>query len=1850
MVSGWCVWLPKNLTDGDPGQDSGKGYTSVVLGRDAADSYNFENEPITFTFDLGGEKSFDTLRLYPRTDAAAKSGNECANYPKKYTLQVSQDGVNWTDIDLNGDAEGTAYTVDYLRNTVLFPEVQTEAAHCDTEFGGSVTAKKVKISVSQVGPAVYEANDVDKENRLQIMELELWNGSENVAAGKVPTVSTNKPFEFGDTWRAQNLTDGDYGTESDKGYSTDILGRMGTTFDLEQPLTIEFDFDEAVRFSSLRIFPRSTKDSIIGGIYPNYPKKYTVSVSEDGENWTDIATEDKGMVRKQEELRDMKLSTRTYSGVVRAQTGLPGRMSGKYDQSPVNACIYSGNKEGSTYPGGEVNVIAEYSGADLFQDGVELKKGQTMVVNMGQNLTAVPNIRFSAPMGTVATMRFAEMLNDGSESGNGATQADGPKGSIYQKSLRGARSQVKYVFAGDGVEEYQPRMSFFGYQYVELTATEDMVVHGLVSKGISSVSEQTGQIVTNNQDVNKLFNNVLFGQMSNYFTAPTDCNQRDERLSWTGDTQAFAQTAVYNFDSYVFLQDMQEIFDENTQKNGYVAAVTDCVDTNEFFGNWAAGWSDVLIIVPWVLYQQTGDDAFLADNWQYLEKYMTFLKEHERAANQCWIPDNARNFGDWLSFQGTSIEVIYDYYYGYMNQIMAEIAGILGKETEKAAYEQKFQDIKEKFLESHVTFEDGNLVIKSGEGQAKYQFMYDAGKGGKWENNSQTSLLWMLKLGFYSNEEMKAAAEKLLIENIRNIDPPADSIRAEAEKNTLAVGFLGSNVITPVLSDIGNAEVSYDLLLQEGLPSWLFEVKAGATTVWERWNSYTPGKGFGDSEMNSFNHYAYGSVVEWMYRYMAGISSDVENPGFKHIILQPTLDTGVQYNNEERINRVDASYESLYGRIESSWKSADGEMTSYHARVPANTTATLYLPVENVIEENLPQMAGLSVVKMTEHNGRKAAEFTLESGTYDISVRDFALSGNDDIKTVMISDIVTRKGIEPEFPETALAEYESGKTRVLKIDGWEGLTGNIYGTAGEKNIQASVGGKKWQVKLIVKDKKDCLLADYSFDAGEDGLTDALTAQEDGAEQRKAVKDGAGKDQIKLVEGLKGNALELPGGSSDQKNTGAVILPDDLLKKSDGKWADDFTISMFLKCADNGFSFAMSLLGKDSDNYIGFVNRTGNGNLISLGAKMSGKVSGEAKKDDGCVKDEWQHFALVVNGSKGKLEIYKNGSLLAEGALEFKPSALAAGMASGHNMLGRGEYSDPDYKGIYDEFQIYDGNLTQPEIKEICDDVLHTTPPDDDNKDKEKAAIESLLEEMNAKGGVTVDEDKNVSLRLSPKTTEDGEFVLPDTCHEDLGVTWEVDEESVIDIKTKPGFAKVEIPDVGEEEKKAKLTASIKLKADGAETETTVKVVFNCMAGTTRDEVLTEALQAQIEAVENYNQQDYTEKTWSVFAAALETARTALTEHSSTESVNLAEKELKDAAAKLERRKGEEEPTEEDVKALDSALKAAYAEKAELEQSKNDYTPESWAEYEAALEAVQEVYDRASKKPAEATAAEVQAARDKLADAKSKLILKAGQIPDENDWELLADAIRKAEALAKDKDQYQADQKWKDFEKAWKDAQEISANNSATKIEVTAAAKALDDAMKGVNKKAAQEPEPSHPTKIRISGSRSLKIAAKRKVTLKASITPDKARKMGVAWSIAPKDKKYASVSKKGVVTTKKAGIGKTIVVTAMAKDGSGKKATVKIKIMKNAVTKITLKAAKKVKAGRKVTVRATVKTNGKKANKKLAWKSSNKKWASVSSKGVVTAKKAGRGKTVTITAASTDGTNKKAKIRIKITK
>ncbi len=992
-------WKPGHLTDGDLGTDTDNGYTSQILGRNGQEAFVLES-PISITFPLKESVTLSGMKIYPRTKVASVSGNQCANYPKKYCLQVSSDGIEWTTVNLSGaqgaletqttatwteQTEANAAVVTSLRNVYLHPE--TSAFSFGTELGGRVTAKHVRISVSEIGPAVAE----DNENRLQIMELELLDGEQNVALNVTPTVSDNTLSNVSQ-WAAKNMTDGDYGLTEEKGYSTDILGKGETFLSLDNPVTIQFDFGQDVSFSTLKFYPRVSKASVAYGICANYPKTYAVEISDDGRNWTSVLEPfDQGIVQNETLYQNVQMSTTTFKGTIRAQTAIPGRFTEAFDQYPVSAYTYSGTKANSSYAGGEVEIEESYEaapGQDLFGEGILLKKGQTMIVNLGQNLSAVPQITFSGKRGARAQLNFAEMLNDGSSVGNGATQADGPKGSIYQKSLRGARSAASYIFAGSGKETYQPKMSFFGYQYIQITANDDITIHALCSKAISSVSKQTGRLTTNNETVNKLFSNVLYGQLSNYFTTPTDCNQRDERLSWSGDTQAFAQTAVYNFDSVAFLQEMQQIYNENTWIKGYVPSVVDQI--NGYFQNWAAGWSDVLIIQPWVLYQQTGDVFALSDNWDTLVHYMDYLHSHERGKDQAPASGN-QNYGDWLSFQGTSIEVIYDYYYGYMHQLMAKIAQILGETEKEQEYSQKFNAIKEKFLATHVEFTNGNLTIKSKEGNVGLQFMNWTDKKGVWENNSQTSLLWMLKLGFYDSEEMKEAAERLLLENIKNENPDPGSIRAKYGKNTLAVGFLGSNVIAPVLSDYGHADVSYDLLLQEGQPSWLFEVLAGATTVWERWNSYTPGVGFGDSEMNSFNHYAYGSILEWMYRYMAGISADEDRPGFQNIILQPMLDTGDAYNSQARISSVDSSYDSYYGTICSSWRSSNQELASYHTQIPANTTADLYLPTATdvTIPSKLPK--GVTYLGTELHNGFQCARFELLSGGYDFAVRNNAL-------------------------------------------------------------------------------------------------------------------------------------------------------------------------------------------------------------------------------------------------------------------------------------------------------------------------------------------------------------------------------------------------------------------------------------------------------------------------------------------------------------------------------------------------------------------------------------------------------------------------------------------------------------------------------------------------------------------------------------------------------------------------------------------------------------------------------------------------------------------------------------------
>lgn len=773
----------------------------------------------------------------------------------------------------------------------------------ETECGMSLVKRDFKIGEKIKSARLYAAAIGIYEAEINGEKVYAKNGDEKIYYHMAPGYDNGKhsmtyqAYDIGDMLKEKNtmVFKLSHGWRDENGNG--VLGKTKGRGGIKALIAIEYEVGEKEYIpTDMSSWQGSVVSPVTAsGIY--YGEDYDARLEEKAE-WCAVT-----------ELK--------YRGRIVPSRNMEGKFVTDFDCAVQGYVIYDGEKKETVYEGGEINVVKE---GESLSGGVLLKKGEVAVIDMGQNLSAVPKITFSGKEGKTVTLKMAEMLNDGSRAGDGATEASGPKGSIYTKSLRGARSEARYTFKDEKRVTYCPRTSYYGYRYVSISADCDVVLYDLVSKAVSSVSERTGFIETNNADVNRLFLNALYGQLSNFFTIPTDCNQRDERLAWTGDEQAFAKSANYNFDSAAFLMGYQDILSELTRKQGYPGAVTSLSD---YFNHWAMGWSDAEVINAVTLYNVTGDENILLKNYDALNKYMDYMRSIER--DEYSAPKiQTRAYGDWLAFQGTGYEVIADCYYGYMNLLMADVAQVVKDSEKEVFYRDYFEKIKEKFLENHVEFTDGRLNVKSGVGSPVFM-----NKGGAYEDNSQTVLLWMLKLGFYNSDDMKNEALRLLVKDIK-------------KRGTLSVGFLGCNIILPVLSENGYGDVAYDLLLNDKMPSWLFEVKSGATTVWERWNSFSEKDGFGDSEMNSFNHFAYGSVVEWMYEYMAGIRTK-KGSGFREIILKPVFDTGEKYNGEERINHVKGVYKSPYGEILSEWIKSEDEIV-YNVTIPKSTTATVYLP------------------------------------------------------------------------------------------------------------------------------------------------------------------------------------------------------------------------------------------------------------------------------------------------------------------------------------------------------------------------------------------------------------------------------------------------------------------------------------------------------------------------------------------------------------------------------------------------------------------------------------------------------------------------------------------------------------------------------------------------------------------------------------------------------------------------------------------------------------------------------------------------------------------------------------------
>ena len=586
--------------------------------------------------------------------------------------------------------------------------------------------------------------------------------------------------------------------------------------------------------------------------------------------------------------------------------------------NPIQAYVWN-EVEGATDDAyGKVVIAKEFAKGEV----LTVAPGETLVVDFGQNCASVPSFVFKAEEGTQLTFLPAELLNDG----NGAHSRgmDGPEGSCHRNNLRIPDTGIRldYTFAaGNSFVSYMPRCTFFGYRYASITATGNVEIKSLQTIPVTSIAAQleTGTISTGNPLVNKLISNTYWGQLSNYLSVPTDCPQRNERLGWTADTQVFTETGTFfaNTDRF-FHKWMKDMRDSQNELGGFPGVAPTAQYGNE---KMRLGWADAGIIVPWTVWKQFGDTEIIKENWEAMNLFMNHIND-TKYNHETLVGENGNyQWADWLSYEplescsgrafaeGKPLPEALDYW-NYLSasywvidaEMMRDMAKATGKDETRyqAMADSARTYIKETFLNEDGTFKTEIL------------------------NTMQTPALFALK-----NNIVEGEAKEQMITRLRK--------NFAEHENCLQTGFLGTSILMATLTENGMVDIAYELLFQRKNPSWLYSVDNGATTIWERWNSYMIEKGMGPRGMNSFNHYAYGCVCEWIWETAAGIASDPAEPGFKHIIMKPVPD--------KRLEHLSAEYNSASGLIKSAWK-YEGEQWIWDFTVPEGAKATVTLPGE----------------------------------------------------------------------------------------------------------------------------------------------------------------------------------------------------------------------------------------------------------------------------------------------------------------------------------------------------------------------------------------------------------------------------------------------------------------------------------------------------------------------------------------------------------------------------------------------------------------------------------------------------------------------------------------------------------------------------------------------------------------------------------------------------------------------------------------------------------------------------------------------------------------------------------------
>ena len=509
---------------------------------------------------------------------------------------------------------------------------------------------------------------------------------------------------------------------------------------------------------------------------------------------------------------------------------------------------------------------------------IHTPKGET-VIDFGQEVTGYVEFTVTGKAGQTVYIEHAEILDK--------------DGNFYNANYRSAKALVTYTLR-DGTQTYKAHHTFYGFRYIRLTDwAEEVKLSNFTAISVSSDMKRTGWFECGVPKVNKLFSNIIWGQVDNFLDVPTDCPQRDERLGWTGDAEVFCRTATLNFNTQRFFKKwLRDLWSEQKACNGAIPHIIPNLWAHKFS---SAAWGDAATVCPWEIYIAFNDKEVLAEQFDSMKAWV----EYVRGMGDEYLWNAGTHFGDWLgidapegSYKGSTDQFLIGTAYYYLSTGLLVKAGkVLGIDVSE--YEELAKNIKKAFNDTYVCGE------------------------GRLTSDYQTAYVVALDFGLVDN---KPPFAKRLVELI------------EERGDALATGFVGTPYLLETLTENGYVEKAYKLLLREEYPSWLFSVNMGATTIWEHWDGLREDGSVWSTDMNSFNHYAYGSVAAWMYRYVTGIKIDEEQPGYKHFFIEP--------NPDKRLGYAKARYESAYGTIRSEWN-YDGDTVRYCFEIPKGTTATV---------------------------------------------------------------------------------------------------------------------------------------------------------------------------------------------------------------------------------------------------------------------------------------------------------------------------------------------------------------------------------------------------------------------------------------------------------------------------------------------------------------------------------------------------------------------------------------------------------------------------------------------------------------------------------------------------------------------------------------------------------------------------------------------------------------------------------------------------------------------------------------------------------------------------------------------